>query len=205
MSSASGNGETESPVEHGIEAARSGDVPALGQVLEICRNYLLLTANQELEPDLQAKVAPSDVVQKTCLEAFRDFGQFRGQTEAELLGWLRGILKHNLANVRRDYRDAEKRRLDRERALGSGMEELANGAETPGTALVAQEQRELVVQALEQLPDHYREVLRLRQQENCSFPEIGERLGRSAEGARKLWARAVEQLKDILKSHSYSR
>src|SRR6478672_14289 len=99
--SLSGNGETESVVERGIEAARNGNGSALGPVLEICRNYLLLTANQELEPDLQAKVAPSDVVQKTYLEAFRDFRQFRGRTEAELLGWLRGILKHNLANVRR--------------------------------------------------------------------------------------------------------
>ena len=64
--------------------------------------------------------------------------------------------------------------------------------------LAAQEQREIVVRALEQLPVHYREILRLRQQENCSFPEIGERTGRSAEAARKLWERAIKQLRLIL-------
>lgn len=200
MSSLSGISVPESPVQRGIEEARNGSRAALGQVLETCRNYLLLTANQELEPEIQAKVAPSDVVQKTYLEASRDFAQFRGRTEAELLGWLRGILLHNLANVRRDFRETGKRQLDRERPFAAGKELFSRDPHTPGAALAAQEQRQLVLRALEQLPEHYRDVLRLRQQENCSFVEIGERTGRTAEAARKLWARAVEHLKEILKT-----
>lgn len=200
-----GSNELAGAVERGIEAARQGYGPALGQVLETCRNYLLLTANEELEPQFQAKFAPSDVVQKTYLEACRDFGQFRGRTEAELLGWLRGILRHNLANVRRDYRDTGKRQVDRELPLDCGIEELSDQAQTPRTVLVAQEQKEMMLRTLAQLPDHYREVLRLRHQENCSFPTIGERMGRTAEGARKLWARAIEQLKEMLKSQSITR
>ncbi|MBI3860494.1 MAG: sigma-70 family RNA polymerase sigma factor [Planctomycetia bacterium] len=197
--------ESSESIERKIEAARVGDAAALGQVLDVCRNYLLLTANRELEPEFQAKVAPSDVVQKTFLEACRDFGQFRGGTEAEFLAWLRGILLHNVANVRRDFRGAAKRRLAREQPLFPDAGQLAFDAHTPGSALAAQEQRELVVRALDQLPEHYREVLLLRQEENCSFPEIGKRLGRTAESARKLWARAVEQLKEILKSQSITR
>lgn len=193
-------GEAGDAIERGIAAARKGSGPALGQVLEICRNYLLVTANAELEKEFQAKVAPSDVVQKTYLEACRDFSQFRGRTEAELLGWLRGILLHNLANVRRDYRDTLKRQVGRERPLAAGMEFLPSDRPTPGAVLAAQERREILVRALEQLPDHYREVLLLRQQQNCSFPEIAQRMGRTAEGARKLWARAIEQLKEILKT-----
>ena len=58
---------------------------------------------------------------------------------------------------------------------------------------------------MSQLPEHYREALRLRHQESCSFEEIGQRTGRSAGAARKLWARAVEHLKLILKpSHDLS-
>jgi RNA polymerase sigma-70 factor (ECF subfamily) len=201
MLSSSENGKA---LERTIVAARDGQRPALGQVLEYCRNYLLLTANKELEPELQAKITPSDVVQKTYLEACRDFGQFRGNTEAELLGWLRGILIHNLANVRREYRDTDKRQLGREQPLVDGLDPVPDECLTPGAALAAQEQRELVVQAMQQLPESYREVLRLRQQENCSFPEIGERMGRTAEGARKLWARAIEQLKDILRTKHLS-
>ena len=68
------------------------------------------------------------------------------------------------------------------------------------TALVAAEQREILARALEQLPEHYREVIRLRHQENCTFLEIGERIGGTTEGARKRWARAIEQLKEIVKA-----
>jgi RNA polymerase sigma-70 factor (ECF subfamily) len=199
MSFLSGIAPPESPVGQGIEEARNGNRAALGQVLETCRNYLLLTANQELEPEIQAKLAPSDVVQKTYFEACRDFAQFRGQTEAELLAWLRGILRHNLANARRDFRQTGKRQLNRERSFG-GVPELPISQLTPGASLVAQEQREIVLRAMGQLPDHYREVLQLRQQENCSFAEIGARTGKSAEAARKVWARAVEHLKEILKT-----
>ncbi|MBS0260990.1 MAG: sigma-70 family RNA polymerase sigma factor [Planctomycetes bacterium] len=185
-----------------IDAARIGDAAALGELFELCRNYLLLTANQELESELQAKVAPSDVVQETILEACRDFGSFRGSTEPEILAWMRQILLHNLANVRRNFRDTAKRELDREQPLWGEVEHVSHDVPTPATHLTNREQREQLLQALAQLPDIYREVLLLRQQEGCTFAEIGTKIGRTAESARKLWTRAVEQLKDILKSKS---
>ena len=119
MSSLADGGEF---VEKAITAARKGNRLALGRILDFYRNYLLLTANQELDFDLQAKVAPSDVVQKTYLEACQDFGQFRGQSKSDLMGWLRGILRHNLANVRRDYRDTQKRQVSQERQPADGFE-----------------------------------------------------------------------------------
>lgn len=198
MSSLADGGEF---VEKAITAARKGNRLALGRILDFYRNYLLLTANQELDFDLQAKVAPSDVVQKTYLEACQDFGQFRGQSKSDLMGWLRGILRHNLANVRRDYRDTQKRQVSQERQPADGFEGgLSQDCPTPVTALVAAEQREILARALEQLPEHYREVIRLRHQENCTFLEIGERIGGTTEGARKRWARAIEQLKEIVKA-----
>ena len=57
--------------------ARQGSLDALGRLLESCRNYLLLLANQQLREDLQAKAGGSDLVQDTFLEAQRDFRAFR--------------------------------------------------------------------------------------------------------------------------------
>ena len=76
-------------------------------------------ANQ-LESRLKAKADPSDLVQQTLLEAYRDFDQFRGSTEAEWLAWLRRILAHNAAQYVRHYRGTEKRQLGREVALQTG-------------------------------------------------------------------------------------
>ena len=67
--------------------ARAGDPSARGQMLESYRNYLTLLARNQIGRRLQGKVDPSDLVQETFLEAHRDFGQFRGGTEGELVGW----------------------------------------------------------------------------------------------------------------------
>jgi DNA-directed RNA polymerase specialized sigma24 family protein len=45
------------------------------------------------------------------------------------------------------------------------------------------------------LSAEHQEVLQLRNWQKCSFVEIGQHMNRSEEAARKLWARAVFQLK----------
>ncbi len=67
-------------IEWWIAEARGGSREALNRLLEVFRPYLLLAANQDLDPVLQGRVAPSDVVQETLLEAARDFPIFRGGT-----------------------------------------------------------------------------------------------------------------------------
>jgi RNA polymerase sigma-70 factor (ECF subfamily) len=49
--------------------------------------------------------------------------------------------------------------------------------------------------AIERLPADYRRVMELRYTEGLSFEEVGRRLGRSADAARMLWARAVDRLR----------
>jgi RNA polymerase sigma-70 factor (ECF subfamily) len=186
-----------------LASARGGASETLGRLLEGCRQYLLLVANENLAPVLQAKVGASDVVQETFLEAQRDFGQFDGRTEKQMLAWLRRILLNNLANLTRRYRDTDKRQVAREvplaeAPLGALQAVLVSGGESPSNQALAQEQTEALDCALERLPEDYRRVLLLRHQEGLSFEAIGQRLGRSGEAARKLWVRAVEQLQQIL-------
>src|SRR5262249_46344878 len=95
-------------------AARAGSREALGEVLEACRAYLLLVANKEIDPQLQAKGGASDLVQETFLEAQRAFGRFQGTTADELRAWLRQLLLHNVADFGRRYRGTGKRRVERE-------------------------------------------------------------------------------------------
>jgi RNA polymerase sigma-70 factor (ECF subfamily) len=109
------------PVDGAVQwlpAARAGSREALGKLLEAARQYLHTIAQQELDPDLRAKNSPSDVVQETFVEVQRSFGHFQGDTEAELLAWMRQLLLHRLGKLRRRYRETQKRRLAREVALG---------------------------------------------------------------------------------------
>ena len=187
-----------------LPAARAGSREALGRVLEAVRQYLLSIARQELDPDLRAKNCPSDLVQETFVEAQRAFGQFQGDTEAELLAWLRQLLLHRVGKLRRRYRDTQKRRLAREVALGgdSSSEGPAGGLAanmlSPSGQAMEHEQDQALQAALGRLPDDYRRVITLRYQEQLPFEEIGRLLQRSPDAARKLWARAVERLQEEL-------
>src|SRR4029077_4441303 len=85
--------------------------------LEHYRRYLQLLGRLGISRPLQGKLDSSDLVQEAFLEAHRDFSQFRGTTEVELLAWLRQILISNLANQTRRYLGTQGRDVRLERAL----------------------------------------------------------------------------------------
>jgi len=184
--------------------ARGGSREALGQALQACRDYLLLVANKELDPGLQAKGGASDLVQQTFLEAQRDFGQFQGNSEGELLAWLRHLLMNNLADFSRGFRQTAKRGIERETSLASSVfagiskDGLLADTATPSRQAMVHEQDAALAHAMNQLPENYRQVLIWRYHEERSFEEIGTLLNRTANAARKLWIRAVERLKQEL-------
>jgi RNA polymerase sigma-70 factor (ECF subfamily) len=189
-----------------LGAARAGSSEALGNALEACRRYLLRVAQRELDPQLRSKGSASDLVQQTFLEAQRDFARFQGDSETELLAWLRQILLHNLANFSRSYRATDKRQLDREVALDDGSSsskpgrQLTSPAPSPSQEAMEHEQAEALERALARLPEEYRQVITLRHQEQRTFEEIGRLIGRSPSGARTLWLRAVERLNQELEA-----
>lgn len=197
--------ESQTGVVGWIREAQAGSGDALARLMEFSRQYLLLIANAEWPADLQAKAGASDLVQETQMEAAAAFGVFRGQTEAELLAWLRQILLHNLRDFARRYTGTEKRRVDREFSLDGGSSSQSGsygvfGVDpSPSSDLRRREQDHALEQALAQMPDDYRQVIVWHHREDCSFEEIGRRLDRSAGAARKLWARAVQQLQERLR------
>ncbi len=186
-----------------LPAARAGSREALGKLLEAARQYLHSIAQQELDADLRAKNSPSDMVQETFVEVQRAFEHFRGDTEAELLAWMRQLLLNRVGKLRRRYRDTQKRRLAREVALGDDStngpaEGLAANMPSPSGQAMEHEQDQALQAALGRLPEDYRRVITLRYEEQLPFEEIGRLLQRSPDAARKLWARAVERLHEEL-------
>jgi DNA-directed RNA polymerase specialized sigma24 family protein len=117
--------------ERCLNAARAGSLEALSRLLDRYRPYLPGIANDELETELRPRAGPSDIVQESFLEASGDFAKFRGQHQEELLAWLRGIVRNNVADFRRRHWEAACRRLDRELTLEAD-EAVRLNAETPG-------------------------------------------------------------------------
>lgn len=190
-----------------LEAARSGSVEALGRLFEACRGYLLSIARQELATSLRAKVDAADVVQETFIEATRDFTSFRGDTGPQLLGWLRCILRHNLADLARHYGYccrslSQEVPLNRQPSSAGRMDSYLAVDGPICEQLIAQEQRRALDAALNRLPPSYRQVLQLRFGERYSFTEIGIGLRRSPEAVRKIACRAVERLRHEMRIYA---
>jgi RNA polymerase sigma-70 factor (ECF subfamily) len=193
------------PVDHLLAAARDGDAAALDRLLDLYRNYLHLLARTQINMQLARRLAPSDAVQETLLRAIKRFSQFRGETEAELLAWLRRIMARALADQTRQAVSL-KRNIGREVVLRAGVEQSSQclaslaAAQQPSPSELAarREQSVLLADALAQLPPDYREIILLRHFERIEFAEIAARLSRSAGAVRMLWARALERLRKEL-------
>ena len=190
-----------------IAQSQQGHVESLGFLFRACEPFLLKIAADELQSDLVPKVAASDLVQETFLEMQRDIAGFRGGTEAELRAWLRQILINNLKNHARQFRETAKRQIDRERPIdGCGSQNLLNALHasglTPSQYLIQGEAKQALEHAVGQLSDTQREAILLRHRDGCSFEEIGQRLNRSADAARMLWWRAIEQLQKLIEPAS---
>lgn len=201
------NGQAdETSFEGLLKEARSGDADAIGRLLQEHRQYLLLVANQELDPQVQGKVGSSDVVQESLMTAHQEFGQFRGETRQQLLAWLRQIVKNDLLHARRTFKGTRKRQIDREQPLqfNSSLDNpIVDPEMTPATNALAEEESLQLKLAMAELPEAYQEVLRLHNWRQQSFVQIGEQMSKSPDSVRKLWTRAIIKLQEVMKKRQH--
>jgi RNA polymerase sigma-70 factor (ECF subfamily) len=191
-----------------VRGAREGNTSSIGVLLQQYRNYLMVLASTQLEHRLQPRVSPSDVVQETMLRAHKNFGQFRGATEGELLAWLRQILVNNLAKFVEQHMLAARRDVRREvsiERLGAALEQstvqlaalLPAEGKSPSVAVQQREEAVLLADRLAKLPVDYRDVLMLRNLQSLPFEEVAQRMNRSVGATRMLWLRAIEKLRAV--------
>lgn len=177
-----------------LEAARAGSKEALERLLESYRVYLRRVALRGIDRDLRRKIDPSDLAQITLIEAHNDFQQFTSPTHSHLRAWLTTLLRNNLTDARKHFRETAKRDVSRELLSDSHLAMLADTKQSlPEAANPAWDRYR---DAIASLPPHYQEVIRLRHAERMSFVEMGERLDKSTDAMRMLYGRAIKTLKE---------
>jgi RNA polymerase sigma-70 factor (ECF subfamily) len=189
-----------------IPQAKAGNESALGEILASYNKYLTLLARVQIGRRLQGKVDPADLVQETYLEAHRQIANFRGMTEAELLGWLRTILAGQIALTLRRFLGTKGRDIALERELAVQLDEssqmldrgLAASSSTPSQHASRREQAVLLAEALDRLPEDYREVIILRHLQGLPFAEVAQKMNRSEDSVQKLWVRSLASLRRSL-------
>jgi RNA polymerase sigma-70 factor (ECF subfamily) len=191
-----------------LERARRQETEPLGELLQLYRNYLTILATTQLDPRLRRRMSPSDVVQDTLLAAHRDFVQFRGVSERELLMWLRQILIHSLQRAYETHLQARRRDVRcevsiedvsqaLERSVVNFAQVLADRGPSPSAPARQREQAVRLADQLAKLSADYRDVIVLRNLQGLSFDEVAERMDRKPGTVRMLWVRAIEKLRQV--------
>ena len=197
--------------EASFARAQAGETQALGDLLDSYRSYLRLLVSSQISNRLGRRVSPSDVVQDTMLAAHRDFADFRGDNTEQFTAWLRAILSRNLFRAIERHIKAEKRDVRREvsldaiaKSVDSSSIKLADllsaDQSTPSRLISRGEESRLVVELMDQLPEHYQRVIMLRNFDNLRFEEVAEKMDRTSTATRLLWLRAIRKLRDLYDS-----
>jgi len=164
----------------------------------------------EINQRFAGKFNPSDVVQQTLMEAWQGWDGMQAQEEAQRQAWLRKVLANQLAHFVRHYQGVKKRDLTRELSIEQSLHRSAERIEgllvaqgpSPSQFAVVNEQRAMLADAMEQLPDAYRQVILLRSVEELSHQEVAKRMGRTEPAVRMLWLRALAALAEEVKTRA---
>ena len=169
------------------------------------RDYLLILARGQLDPQLCGKLDASDLVQQTLLEAHQQWDQCAGQSDQERAGWLRQILLNNLIDAMRYLRRGV-RDIDRECSLNAAIEKssvrleawLAKERSSPSEQAIEHENAVRVADALAKLPEAQREALVLQHWHGWTLAQIGTHLNRTPAAVAGLIKRGIKQLRVLL-------
>ncbi len=165
--------------ENMLQAAREGDHESIVSLLVVAQPDLRRYAAQTCRTSDDV----NDAVQEALWIVYRRIGALRAF--ASFSGWLFAIVRRECLRLARRF-------------LGSmvPLEDAANErrfSQTPQLELSID-----LARAIESLPEHYREVVLLRDVEELTINEIAERLGRTREAVKGNLHRARLLLREYL-------
>ncbi|HZL98875.1 MAG TPA: sigma-70 family RNA polymerase sigma factor [Planctomycetota bacterium] len=160
--------------------------------------------SQRADRLLLSKESRSDLVQSVCREVVEHASRYEHRGGDGFRQWLRATAERKIIDRYRYY-TADKRDAARDVAPApdaGGGSDPCDGGPSPSQHAVAAEQAERLQRALDALPPHYRDVIRLARLEGLPLAEVAVRLGRSEDAVRNLLFRALGALSDELTDRS---
>jgi RNA polymerase sigma-70 factor (ECF subfamily) len=193
-----------------MQKAAQGDQDAWGCLLARHRQRLHNMVSLRLDPRLAGRIDPSDVLQEAFLAATLQLKDFASQRTMPVFLWLRLVAGQKLAGLHRHHLGKQMRDAGREVSLYQGSLPEASSAAiaarlmghetTPSAAAMKAELILRLETALNTMDPLDREVLALRHFEQLTNHEAAQVLNIQQSAASKRYIRALQRLKDILKS-----
>jgi RNA polymerase sigma-70 factor (ECF subfamily) len=179
-----------------LAALRTGEPGSFEQLVRTHGGRMLAVARRLLSSEEDAR----DAVQEAFLNAFRNIDRFEGQ--ALLSTWLHRIIVNvSLMRLRSRKRKPEEsldHLLPAFRDDGHFAERFDSGSEPADQRLARQQEQTAVRAAIDELPDHYRTILLLRDIEGMSTQEVADQLGITPNAVKLRLHRARQALRTLL-------
>jgi RNA polymerase sigma-70 factor (ECF subfamily) len=191
-----------------LRRAADGDRDSLGALLERHGPRLRRMVALRLDPRLQGRIAPSDVIQETYLEVSARLAEYLRAPPMPFFLWLRFLAGQKLVTLHRQHLGTRMRDAGREVSLYRGrLPETTSAAlaaqllghdPRPSEAAARAELKIRLQEALNSMDPLDREVLALRHFEQLSTAEVARVLDIKEATAGKRYVRALKRLKEIL-------
>jgi RNA polymerase sigma-70 factor (ECF subfamily) len=180
------------PDEELVRRSLQGEKGAASELFERHAGRLARLGRRHLVGALKRRKGESDLVQDTLLAAFCDLERFEAAGPGSFGRWLDAILEHKARDfARRELR--ARRAVTREEGGLSGVRPVDAGP-SPSSVAGRGERAARLKSAIARLEGDQRTVVVLVHQRGMTFVEAGRLMGRSADAARMLYARAVTRL-----------
>jgi len=184
---------------------------ALAEFIEFRRPALLAYVQRQLSDALRRKIEPEDVLQDAAAaaaEALRspsavDFSAW------EPFGWLCQLCERRIIDAHRRFFGAQKRDASREVSIhapgGSGegtrpgiVDLLVASLTTPSQAVIRDERKTKMLDALHTLPQEQQDALIMRYFEGLPSKEIAAKLHKTDGAVRVMLTRSLQKLQALL-------
>jgi RNA polymerase sigma-70 factor (ECF subfamily) len=188
-----------------LKQAQGGDGQAFENLFARHRAYLRKVVAVRLDPRIQPRLDPSDVVQEAQLDAFRRFEDFLERRPMSFRLWLRKTTCERLLMLRRYHRTAARRSVDKEVGLPDAsafvlVNQLLAGGSAPSQHLLRSETARRVRNVMAQLQEADREILLMRNLEALTNQEVAEVLQIEPGAASQRYGRALLRLRKLLQA-----
>jgi RNA polymerase sigma-70 factor (ECF subfamily) len=173
-----------------LEQARGGDRQAMSDLMQRYQDTIYRFGRSLCGTGDDAQ----DVLQDTLVTLFQRIGDFRG--ESSFRTWLYAIARSQCSRRRR--------KVHRESLPGDesiAMQQLSDSAPSAADLLSAAADRNVVQDAIDRLPELYREVLVLRDIEGLTAPEVGAALELTVEAVKSRLHRARAKVRESLEEY----
>ncbi len=191
--------------------AMTGDEDALSLLLARFTPPVLHRVREGIPARMRSILDAEEVMQVTYLEVFLHFDRFTNRGPGAFLAWLTQLATNNLRDaikeLSREKRPNPSRRIDHVTAAQQDscialLDLVGYTTTTPSRHAARNESRQILENAIAQLPDDYQTALRLYDLENRPVAEVAAAMGRSNGAIHMLRARALERLREILSASS---